>query len=157
MKNIIYILLVIIIGCKSTSSTVKNKLDITKVKVSKQLQQINVTNFSLNDFETTLEIADYKKPLVITDKNGDSQRFENVKKVVLTKKTLQKKDSIFIDKKENAEKEIDTSIINKSAESVSDAKTFKSIFGYSALIIICLTVIFLIIRFRIKSKKDITV
>lgn len=148
MKNIIYILLVIIIGCKSTSSTVKNKLDITKVKVSKELQQINVTNFSLNDFETTLEIADYKKPLVITDKNGDSQRFENVKKVVLKKKTLQKKDSIFIDKKEIAEKEIDTSIINEYSESVSDAVQYKWLGFSAAVVAVCFLIIFLVSRFK---------
>tara|TARA_R110001606_G_scaffold367726_1_gene523320 strand:- start:189 stop:668 length:480 start_codon:yes stop_codon:yes gene_type:complete len=159
MKNFTYIaiLFLFLFSCKSTKTATNNQLDISKETIKKKETKVKVTQLSLNEYDLTLHSANPKKPVKITDEKGNTQTFDNVSKINLKKKTEEKKDSTVKGNLTVAEKETDNSTIIENTESVSDAKNFKGIFGYSALIIICLTVIFLIIRFRIKSKKDISV
>lgn len=158
IKNLTYIaILLFLISCKSTKTNTNNQLDISKETVEKQEKSIKVNQIALNEFEITFHTADPKEEVVITDEKGNTQKFKNVKSATLKTQTEQKKDSTASGKKESSEKETDNSKIKESAKSVSDASNFKGIFGYAALIVICLTVVFLIIRFRIKAKKDITI
>ena len=156
-KSYIFLCLFFFISCKSTKTATNNQIDISKEKIETSEKNITVSQLSLDEYEITFHTADEKLPVKITNEKGNTQKFENVKKATLKKKTEQKKDSVIKNNLTTEIKEKDNSKIIENTESVSDAKNFKGIFGYSALIIICLTVIFLIIRFRIKSKKDITV
>jgi hypothetical protein len=154
MKKFIYITIVLLLfSCKSTKTNTNNQLDITSVKTANVENVVNLSTIDFSENEIIIHTADKNKPTIITDKKGNTQKFENVKKVTIKKKTEQKKDSASTQKKDTAEKVIDKSKIDEASESVSDAKNFKGIFGYIALIIFCLTIIFLIIRFRIKAKN----
>lgn len=158
MKNFIYIAFILFLfSCKSTKTNTNNQLDISKQVIEKEEKSIKVSQLTLDDFEITFHTADKKLPVKITDEKGNTQTFENVKKATLKKKSEIKKDSTVKENKTVQKKETDNSTIKGSTESVSDAKNFKSIFGYSAIITICITFIFMIIRFRIKSKKDISI
>lgn len=155
MFKLKYILIfLLIISCKSTKKTVNNKIDTTKEKVENISNTINVSGVNLSDIVLTFETADITKPVIIVDERGNKQQFQNIKKATLKKKTEQKKDSVVEEKKELKEKETDNSIINEDVEIVSDAKNVKGIFFYLALIVVCGFILFLIIRFRIKSKTD---
>jgi preprotein translocase subunit SecF len=157
MKKLLYILILGFFACKSTKTNTNNQLDISKETIEKKETRIKVKQIDLNDYEITFHTANEKLPVKITDKKGNTQTFTNVKKATLKQKTEQKKDSVVNQNFTTDKKETDNSKIKESEESVSDAKNFKGIFGYAALIVICLTAVFLIIRFRIKSKKDISI
>lgn len=159
MKKFIYIaiLFLFLFSCKSTKTATNNQIDTSKKTVEKKEAKVKVTQLSLGEFEITFHTADPKEEVVITDEKGNTKKFQNVKKATLKKKIQQKKDSTVKKNKTVQKKEVDKSTIKKKAESVSDVKNFKGIFGYGALIVICLTIIFLIIRFRIKAKKDISI
>lgn len=148
MKNLLYILILFLFSCKSTSEVKKNKLDITTVKTADIQNVVNLSTINFAENEIIIYTADPKQPTIITDKNGNRQKFENVKKVTIKKKTEQKKDSVVKENKTFSEKVIDKSKINVIAKSVSDTKDFKGITLYVALSLFFILVIYLVYKFK---------
>lgn len=156
MKNFLQISLFILfaLSCKSTKEVKNNKLDIETVKTELSTNNIQFSQIDLNEKEITILTANPKEETVITDKKGNIQKFKNVKSITIKNKSEKKQDSVVNQQSQKKETKKDKSTINETKEIVSDAKNFKGIFGYIALIIFFLLIVFLVIRFRIKSKKD---
>lgn len=148
MKNLIYILILFLFSCKSTSEVKKNQLDITAVKTANIENVVNLSTINFSENEIIIHTADPKLPTIITDKKGNTQKFENVKKVTIKKKTEQKKDSASTQKKATAAIFKDDSKIDEASESVSDTKDFKGIAFYVALSLFFILVIYLVYKFK---------
>ena len=156
MKNFLQISLIILfaISCKSTKVDRNNKLDVETVKTESNVNNIQLSQIDLKEKEIIITSANPKEETIITDAKGNSQKFKNVKSITIKNKSEKKQDSIVNQEKEVKETKKDKSEINEKEETVSDAKNFKGMFGYIALISFFILIIFLIIRFRIKPKKD---
>lgn len=148
MKNLLYIFIVFLFSCKSTSDVKKNQLDIIAVKTANIENVVNLSTIDFSENEIIIHTADPKQPTIITDKKGNTQKFENVKKVTIKNKTEEKKDSTSTQKTATAEKVIDQSKINEASESVSDTKDFKGIAFYGALSLFFILVIYLVFKFK---------
>lgn len=153
-KLFTFFFILLVLSCKSTKQTVNNKIDTSKEKLESINNTIKVNGLTLFETDITFETADITKPVIIVDEKGNKQQFQNIKKATLKKKVKQKKDSVVKKNLTTELKETDKSIINEDTEIVSDAKNVKGIFFYLALIVVCGLVVFLIIRFRIKSKTE---
>lgn len=148
MKPYYLLFLLLIFACKSSKSYTDNQLDISKEKIEKSDKEVKVSQLDLNTYEITFHTADPKEEVVITDEKGNTKKFSNVKSATLTKKTEQKKDSTAAEKKESTEKETDKSKIKGEKEVVSDAIQYKWIGLFLVIIVVCITVIWLINKFK---------
>ncbi|PQB08026.1 hypothetical protein BST83_13345 [Polaribacter filamentus] len=129
MKNYLQIvLIVLLIGCKSTQQTKNNQLDVTSVKNEKKENTFQLSQVDLNSKEIVLLTADPKKPTTITDANGHQQKFQNVKSITIKSVKNKKKDSLVSNKIESSENSIDKSKIKETASSISDTVQYKGIF-----------------------------
>ena len=140
MKNLRYIFILLLFSCKSTSDVKKNQVDITQVKSANIENVVNLSTINFSQNEITIHTADPKQPTIITNKKGNTQKFENVQTVTIKKKTEQKTAT--------AEKVIDQSKINEASESVSDTKDFKGMAFYGALSLFFILVIYLVFKFK---------
>jgi len=148
MKKILYILILGFFACKSTKTATNNQLDITKETVENTENTIKVNQLTLDEFEITFHTADTKQEVIITDENGKTKKFQNIKKATLKKKSEEKKDSVIEQKKEVQQKETDKSTIKEQTESISDANNYKWIFISIAILGICILIIYLVFKFK---------
>ena len=149
MKYFIYIILIIIAAsCKSTKATKDNKLDITHTKIDKTVEVTKVAEVKFSLDEIIVIPHDPKQETTLRDNNGNTHTFKNVKSISIKKQ----KESIKHEDKEvkNDIKDvlIDKSKIKESKESVSDAKNFKSMFMYTAIIAVCIAACYLVFKFK---------
>jgi septum formation inhibitor MinC len=148
MKKLLYILILGFFACKSTKTATNNSLDISKEKIESIENNIKVTQLALDEFEITFHTADPKKEVVITDEKGNTKKFQNIKKATLKKKSEQKKDSVVKNNLTTEKKETDKSTIKEQTESISDANNYKWIFISSAILGICILIIYLVFTFK---------
>ena len=148
MRYIIYIFLIIFVSCKSTKVTRDNKLDITHTKIDKTVEVTKIAEVKFSLDEIIVIPHDPKQETTLTDNKGNTRTFKNVKSISIKKQ----KESIKHENKElkNDVKDvlIDKSKIKESEESVSDAKNFKSMFLYTAIIAVCIALCYLVFKFK---------
>jgi hypothetical protein len=148
MKKLLYILILGFFACKSTKTSTNNSLDITKETVENTENTIKVNQLTLDEFEITFHTADPKQEVIITDENGKTKKFQNIKKATLKKKSEQKKDSVVKNNFTTEKKETDKSTIKEKTESISDANNYKWIFISVAILGICILIIYLVFKFK---------
>ncbi len=135
-------------SCKSTESTTNNKLDVDRKTIDKTVtvQKLDRVSFSFD--EITVVAHDPKLETTITDSNGTTKTFKNVKTITIKK---QKKDSIAQSK--DVKKDIDEhlkdkSIIRTKDKSISDANNYKWIFIAIAFIVLFILIGYLVFKFK---------
>ena len=127
----------IIISCKSTKSTVDNKLDITHTKIDQSTKVIDLSKTEFNLDEITIVSADPKIETVITDNKGNTKTFKNVKSITIKKQKESKQTNLVEEKKDVKDVLIDKSEIEEKKESTSDAVQWKWIMISLAVVSIC--------------------
>ncbi len=140
--------LLILLSCKSTESTTNNKIDLDRKKIDKTVtvQKLDMVSFSFD--EITVVSHNPKLETSITDSNGITKTFKNVKTITIKK---QKKDSIVRSnevKKDINEHLKDKSIIRTKDKSVSDANNYKWIFISIAFIFLFVLIAYLVFKFK---------
>jgi len=141
-------LILLFISCKSTESTNNNKLDVDRKTIDKTVtvQKLDRVSFSFD--EITVVAHDPKLETTITDSNGITNTFKNVKTITIKK---QKKDSVVQSnevKKDIDEHLKDKSIIRTKDKSISDANNYKWIFIAIAFIVLFMLIGYLVFKFK---------
>ena len=141
-------LILLFISCKSTESTTNNKLDVDRKTIDKTVtvQKLDRVSFSFD--EITVVAHDPKLETTITDSNGITKTFKNVKTITIKK---QKKDSIVQSnevKNDIDEHLKDKSIIRTKDKSISDANNYKWIFIAIAFIVLFMLIGYLVFKFK---------
>ena len=141
-------LILLFISCKSTESTTNNKLDVYRKTIDKTVtvQKLDRVSFSFD--EITVVAHDPKLETTITDSNGITKTFKNVKTITIKK---QKKDSVVQSnevKKDVDEHLKDKSIIRTKDKSISDVNNYKWIFIAIAFIVLFMLIGYLVFKFK---------
>lgn len=146
MRHLFFLLL--FISCKSTESTTNNKLDVDRKTIDKTVtvQKLDRVSFSFD--EITVVAHDPKLETAITDSNGITKTFKNVKTITIKK---QKKDRVVQSnevKKDIDEHLKDKTIIRTKDKSISDANNYKWIFIAIAFIVLFVLIGYLVFKFK---------
>ena len=116
------------------------------VTIDKTVQKLDRVSFSFD--EITVVAHDPKLETTITDSNGITKTFKNVKTITIKK---QKKDSIVQSnevKKDIDEHLKDKSIIRTKDKSISDANNYKWIFIAIAFMVLFMLIGYLVFKFK---------
>ena len=141
-------LILLFISCKSTESTTNNKLDVDRKTIDKTVTVSKLDRVSFSFDEITVVAHDPKLETSITDSNGITKTFKNVKTITIKK---QKKDSIVQSnevKKDIDEHLKDKSIIRTKEKSISDTNNYKWIFIAIAFIVLFILIGYLVFKFK---------
>lgn len=148
LKHSIYIILILLVSCKSTKSTTDNKLDISHTKIDKTVEVVKLATIEYSLDEIIIIPNDPKQETVITDNKGNTRAFKNVKSISIKKQ----KESIKHEDREvkNDIKDvlIDKSIIKETSEVVSDWVQIKKILLYIFGIAFIVGVCYLVFKFK---------
>ena len=148
LKHFIYIVLILFVSCKSTKSTTDNKLDVSHTKINKTVEVVKLATIDYSLDEIIIIPNNPKQETTITDSKGNTRAFKNVKSISIKKQKESVKHEDREIKNDTKDVLIDKSIIKESEESISDAKNFKSMFMYTAVIFIVCGVCYLVFKFK---------
>ncbi len=146
-RNFKYLILVLLISCKSVKDAKDNKIDAVKVDTDKTEKVVVLDRVEFLDSEVVIIPENPKEEIVVKDSKGITKTFKNVKSVTIKKKKVATDKSKIDVKKDITNKLTDKSKIKETIKTTSDAVQYKWI-----LISIASIVLFALVGyFKFKS------
>ena len=124
-RNFKYLILVLLLSCKSVKDAKDNKIDTVRVDTDKTEKVVQLDRVEFLDAEIIIIPEDPKEEIIVKDSKGITKTFKNVKSVTIKKKKVLKDRSKIDVKKDITNKLTDKSKIKETTKTTSDTAQYK--------------------------------